>query len=75
MKGSVLKKWKRSGLFMNGKPPFNDVGEHYQKHMGGVPNNVDLKKMPKLIRLIGYFMVGFSSIFIILLIIGWLISK
>ncbi|MGE7023905.1 hypothetical protein [Solibacillus cecembensis] len=32
------------------KKPFNDVGEHYQKNMGGIPSNVNLKKMPKSIQ-------------------------
>ncbi|MEK4423846.1 amino acid transporter [Solibacillus sp. FSL K6-1523] len=59
---------------MNEKKPFNDVGEHYQKHVGGIPSNADLKKMPKMIRLIGYFLIGCAAIFIVLFLFGWLIS-
>lgn len=59
---------------MDEKKPFNDVGEHYQKHVGGIPSDTNLKKMPRPIRLIGYFLIGCGAIFIVLFLFGWLIS-
>lgn len=53
------------------KKPFNDVDEHYQKHVG-TPSSYNMKQMPKPIRIIGYFMIGFMTIaatFMILMII------
>ena len=43
------------------KKPFNDVDDHHQKHIG-TPSSYDMKQMPKPIRIIGYFMIGFMLI-------------
>lgn len=53
------------------KKTFNDVDEHYQKHVG-TPSSYNLKQMPKPIRYIGYFMVGGIGIATILMIGGWI---
>jgi hypothetical protein len=44
--------------------PFNDVIDHMNKIEGNAANiaKTDLSKMPKPIRYIGYFMIGFLSI-------------
>lgn len=43
------------------RKPFNDADEHYQKHVGS-PSSVNMKQMPKPIRIIGYFFFGFMAI-------------
>jgi hypothetical protein len=51
--------------------PFNDVIDHYNKIEGnaGSPANAKLHSLPKPIRYIGYFMIGFISLSAILLVI------
>jgi hypothetical protein len=53
------------------KKPFNDVIGHFNKIEGNAANlaNTDLKKLPKPIKYIGFFMIGFFSISIVLMII------
>ncbi|MEH7111318.1 amino acid transporter [Neobacillus niacini] len=55
----------------NEKKAFNDVIDHYNKIEGNAANlaKTDFKKLPKPIRYIGFFMIGFFSISIILMII------
>lgn len=56
------------------RKPFNDVDEHYQKHVGGAPSSFNMKQMPKPIRWIGYFMITFIVIAAILM-IGFIIIE
>lgn len=56
------------------KKPFNDVDEHYQKHVG-TPSSYNLKQMPKPIRYIGYFMIGCMVIAALLIIGGFVMDK
>lgn len=53
------------------KKPFNDVIDHFNKIEGNAANlvNTDLKKLPKPIKYIGFFMIGFFSISIVLMIL------
>ena len=53
------------------KKPFNDAIDHLNRIEGNVANlaQADLKKMPKPLRYFGYFMAGFFSISILLIII------
>jgi hypothetical protein len=50
--------------------PFNDVIDHFNK-IEGNPNlaNVELRKLPKPIKYIGYFIIAFFSISFLLIII------
>ncbi|MBD8038226.1 amino acid transporter [Solibacillus sp. A46] len=50
------------------KKPFNDVDEHYQKHIG-TPSSYNMKQMPKPIRIIGYILISFMTVAASLLII------
>ena len=52
---------KRNGVSVMEKKPFNDVDEHYQKHIGA-PSSYNMKQMPKPIRIIGYILIGFMAI-------------
>ena len=56
-----------------GKKPFNDVTDHYHKHVGMPIQKVEMKKLPKLIRWFGYFAFGFLGISgaLILILIIW----
>jgi hypothetical protein len=56
--------------------PFNDVIDHFNKIEGnaGNPANAKLQKLPKPIKYIGYFMIGFFALSIILVIILNLIN-
>lgn len=56
------------------KKPFNDVDEHYQKHVG-TPSSYNMKQMPKPIRVIGYFMISFIVIATILIVGGIVVDK
>ena len=56
------------------KKPFNDVDEHYQKHVG-TPSSYKMKQMPKPIRIIGYFIMGFMTIAATLMILIILLDK
>jgi hypothetical protein len=51
--------------------PFNDVIDHFNKIEGNAANlaKTDMKKLPKPIRYIGYFMFSFFSVSIFLVII------
>lgn len=51
--------------------PFNDVIDHFNKIEGNAtnPTNAKLKKLPKPLKYFGYFMIGFFSISILLIII------
>jgi hypothetical protein len=53
------------------KKSFNDAIDHMNKIEGNVSNlaKTDLKKLPRPLRYFGYFMVGFFSISIILILI------
>jgi hypothetical protein len=53
------------------KKPFNDVIDYVNKIEGNAANlaKTDLKRLPKPIRYIGYFIIGFFSITILLMII------
>lgn len=56
------------------KKPFNDVDEHYSEYVG-TPSSYKLKQMPKPIRFIGYFMMGFMVIAAILIVGGIVVAK
>ncbi|WP_045518762.1 hypothetical protein [Neobacillus niacini] len=51
--------------------PFNDVIDHFNKIEGNAtnPTNAKLKKLPKPLKYFGYFMIGFFSISMLLIII------
>jgi hypothetical protein len=53
---------------MTEKKPFNDAVDHLTK-IEGCPSNVEMKKLPKLLRYFGYFVFGFFSISILFIII------
>ena len=56
------------------KKPFNDVDEHYQKHIG-TPSSYSMKQMPKPIRIIGYFLITFMTVGATLLVLLMIIDK
>jgi hypothetical protein len=51
--------------------PFNDVIDHFNRIEGnaGNPKNAKLNRLPKPLRYFGYFMIGFISLSILLMII------
>jgi hypothetical protein len=51
--------------------PFNDVIDHFNKIEGNAANlaKTDIKKLPKPLKYFGYFMIGFISLSILLIII------
>ncbi|WP_318508802.1 amino acid transporter [Bacillus sp. T3] len=51
--------------------PFNDVIDHFNKIEGNAANlaKTDVNKLPKPIKYIGYFMIGFITLTILLMII------
>jgi hypothetical protein len=53
------------------KKPYNDVIDHMNKIEGNVSNlaNADLKKITRPLKYFGYFMVGFFSVSILLILI------
>jgi hypothetical protein len=53
------------------KKPFNDAIDHFNNVEGNVTDlaKVNFKKLPRLLRYFGYFMFGFFSISILLIII------
>ncbi|PWW26653.1 hypothetical protein DFO73_110227 [Cytobacillus oceanisediminis] len=57
---------------MSDKKPINDAMEH-MSNIEGYPTDVDLKKLPKLLRYFGYFFICFFSISILFIIIAKLI--
>ncbi|MFC4408876.1 hypothetical protein ACFOZY_00360 [Chungangia koreensis] len=46
------------------KKPFNDAIDHMEKIEGNSSNlaDADFNKMPKPIKFVGYFMIGFFSL-------------
>lgn len=56
--------------------PFNDVIDHFNKVEGNASNhaNTDINKLPKPLKYFGYFMIGFISLSILLMIILNLIN-
>ncbi|CEG28677.1 hypothetical protein [Bacillus sp. B-jedd] len=56
--------------------PFNEAIDHMNKVEGNVANlaKADLNKLPKPLKYFGYFMAGFFSIAILLIIILKLFS-
>ena len=63
----------KGGCFMKEEnKPFNDVIDHFNKIEGNAANVVrkdTVKKLPKPLKYFGYFMVGFLTISILLMII------
>ena len=53
--------------------PFNDVTDHYQKHVGLPSKRVNLNTMPKWLQIFWYCITGFMVIGFILLLISWMI--
>ena len=53
------------------KKPFNDAIDHMNKIEGNVSNlaNADFKKLPRPLKYFGYFVVGFFSITLLLILI------
>lgn len=52
---------------MYGRRSFNDAGDFLETHIG-VPSEdkaANMSKLPKPIRIIGYFMIGFMAIWTI----------
>ena len=51
--------------------PFNDVIDHFNKIEGNAPSptNTKLRKLPKPIKLFGYFIIAFFSLSFVFLII------
>jgi len=56
---------------MNEKKPFDDGDEFLQKHIG-VPKEVKINKLPKPLRIIGYCIIGFLFLSLILMLISYL---
>ena len=56
---------------MNEKRPFDDGDEFLQKHIG-VPKEVKIKKLPKPLRIIGYCIIGFLFLSLILMLISYI---
>lgn len=50
-------------------PSFNSVTEHYRTIMGTPTNKVDMKTMPRVLRLFGYVVFAIGAICAILFII------
>ena len=59
---------------MPNKKPFNDVMSHLNG-IGAAPAKVDLAKLPRPIRFLGYFFISFIVISIILLMVGLYINR
>jgi hypothetical protein len=59
---------KGVGILKEENKPFNDVIDHFNKIEGNASKVVktDFKKLPKPIRLIGYFMIAFLCIVFLL---------
>ncbi|MGN7478863.1 amino acid transporter [Solibacillus silvestris] len=56
------------------KKPFNDADAQYQKHVG-TPSSYNMKQIPKPIRIIGYFMIGFMAIAAAFIILAIMLDK
>lgn len=61
----------RGGRMKEENKPFNDVIDHINKIEGNTSNvsKDAVKKLPKPLKYLGYFMAGFLSISILLMII------
>jgi hypothetical protein len=63
--------------FMEDKnKPFNDAIDHFNQIEGnaGSPNNAKLSRLPKPLKFFGYFLIGFFSLSILLMIIFSLLN-
>ena len=68
----MLKCGKGGGCMQEENKPFNDVIDHFNKIEGNVSNvfrKDTVKKLPKPIKYVGYFIAGFLSISFLLIII------
>ena len=67
----MLKCGKGSGCMKDENKPINDVIDHFNKIEGNTAKlaKTNLKKLPKALKYFGYFIIGFLSISIVLLII------
>ncbi|QPR68316.1 amino acid transporter [Lysinibacillus macroides] len=54
---------------MSHKNPFDDGNDFLKKHIG-IPDQANIKKLPKPIKIIGYLMLAGVSLFILLIIIA-----
>lgn len=56
--------------------PFNEVIDHFNKIEGnaGSPNNAKINKLPKPLKFVGYIILSFFSLSILLIIIFNLIN-
>lgn len=57
------------------KEPFNDVIDHLDKIEGGRLEKIEMKTLPKPIRILGYFLISFVVISTLLAIVLSLISN
>ncbi|MCP3776699.1 hypothetical protein NLX71_26015 [Paenibacillus sp. MZ04-78.2] len=55
-------------------PSFNSVTEHYRSIMGVPTNKVDMKKMPRVLRLFGYFVFAIAAICSIIFIVMYILQ-
>ena len=53
--------------------PFNDVVDHYQKHVG-MPSKIDLKRKPLFIQLIGYILFGLMGLMAVTILIAIILT-
>lgn len=53
------------------KEPFNDVTDHFNRIEGNAshPSNAKLKNLPLPLKLIGYFMIAFTALAFLLMIL------
>ena len=57
---------------MNEKKPFDDGNEFLQKHIG-VPKEGEVNKLTKPLRMIGYSVIGFIVLFLILMLASYIL--
>ena len=57
---------------MNEKKPFDDGNKYLQKHIG-VPKEGKMNKLPKPLRMIGYSVIGFMVLFLILMLVSYVL--
>ncbi|MDO3682020.1 hypothetical protein [Paenibacillus ehimensis] len=55
-------------------PSFNSVTEHYRTIMGVPTNKVDMKKMPRVLRLFGYAVFAIAAICAVIFIIMYVLQ-
>lgn len=58
---------------MSKRKPFNDVDEH-MKNIVGVPDKIELKKLPKPLRWVGYFIALFLGVTFVLFVYMMLVN-